>query len=146
MEITPKKIMLPTIIGLLVWIVAFFLIGWTVISEDPAIQALYLPMVVLFAIGNFLLLLILFYWYFPHLSVDIQNEWFSESLLFGVILMALQFILDIIAFSFIFPTDLVVYFFGRFLGNSEGSTVIVSYPLIVIWSVLAGYIVMRLRK
>ncbi|MFX0090982.1 MAG: hypothetical protein ACFFBD_04400 [Candidatus Hodarchaeota archaeon] len=145
MEITPKKILVPLVIGLLVWIIAFFVIGWTQISENPAIQALYLPMVILFGIGTFLLILIFFYWYLPYLGIDMQNEWILESLLFGIIVMLVQFILDIITFGFFIPIDLGVYFFGLFLGNPDGSTTIIMYPLIVVWTIIAGFITTKLR-
>ena len=50
MKITLKKLVTPIIIGVLIWIVAFFVIGWTQISDDPFVQSLYLPMVLLFGV------------------------------------------------------------------------------------------------
>jgi hypothetical protein len=144
MELTPKKILIPVILGLIIWILAFFIIGWTQISEDPAIQALYIPMVILFGIGTIILLVIFLLWYLPYLSIDLQQEWFIESLLVGILVMGIQYILDIIVFT-LMQIDLVIYFFGIFLGNPEGSTVMIMYPLILVWAVLGGFITKRIK-
>ncbi|MFX1533804.1 MAG: hypothetical protein ACFFDI_06180 [Promethearchaeota archaeon] len=145
MEITLKKLLTPIIVGVLIWIVAFFVIGWTQISEDPFVQSLYLPMVLLFGVITLIFIIIFFYWYLPSLNIDLQAEWLLESVLFGIVVMAVQYILDLISFTIFFPIDLVVYFFGLFMGNPDGSTVMIMYPLIVVWSVLGGVITRKLR-
>ncbi|MFX0051312.1 MAG: hypothetical protein ACFE8U_08480 [Candidatus Hermodarchaeota archaeon] len=142
MEITPKKVIVPILLSFGIWIVAFFVIGWTQISDDPAIQALYLPMVGLFALGTFLLIVLFFWWYLPYLGIELQSEWLTESLLFGIIVMIIQFLLDIVIFGLFIPNvDLAVYFFGLLSNDPQGSTVIILYPLIVIWTIIAGFLV-----
>ncbi|MFX0183233.1 MAG: hypothetical protein ACFE95_09165 [Candidatus Hodarchaeota archaeon] len=144
MEVTLKKIITPVFLSIGIWIVAFFVIGWTQISDDPAIQALYLPMVILFALGTFLLIVLFFWWYLPFLDIDLQSEWLSESLLFGILLMVVQFLLDIVVFGLFIPNvDLLIYFFGLFLNDPQGSTVIIMYPLIIIWTIIAGFLVQK---
>ena len=144
MELTPKKILIPVILGLIIWILAFFLIGWTQISEDPAIQALYIPMVILFGIGTVVLIIVFLLWYLPYLGIDLEHEWFIESLFIGILVMGVQYILDIIVFTFM-QLDLMIYFFGVFLGNPDGSTVMIMYPLILVWAVLGGFITKRTK-
>lgn len=146
MEITPKKLLTPIIIGVLIWIIAFFVIGWTQISDDPFVQSLYIPMVFLFGVITLILIIVFFYWYLPSLEIDLQTEWLLESILFGIVVMAVQYILDLISFTIFFPIDLVVYFFGLFMGNPDGSTVMIMYPLIIVWSVLGGLITLKLRS
>ena len=122
MKLTPKKILFPVILGLIIWIIAFFIIGWTQISEDPAIQALYIPMVILFGIGTILLVVIFLWWYLPYLGINLEQEWLQESLLFGIILMAIQFILDIIIFTLLFSNSPLLIPLaiagGRFAGHA----------------------------
>ena len=144
MEINPKKILTPVIFGFLIWIIAFFVIGWTQISEDPAIQALYFPMVFLFGIGTILLMIVFMWWYFPYLEIDLQQEWLQDSLLFGLIVMLVQYFLDVSVFT-LMQVDLIVYFFGIFLGNPDGSTVMIMYPLILVWAVLGGFVTMKTK-
>lgn len=144
MEITLKKVGIPIVLSVIIWIAAFFIIGWTQISDDPSIQDLYLPMVVLFAVGTLILTIAFLWWYLPYVEVDIQNQWLQESLFVGILLMLVQFILDIVTFGFFLPNvDLLVYFFGILTGDPEGSTVIIMYPLILVWAVLGGYITLR---
>ncbi|MFX0016362.1 MAG: hypothetical protein ACFFB2_17335 [Promethearchaeota archaeon] len=144
MELTSKKILTPIILGLIIWILAFFLIGWTQISEDPAIQDLYIPMVILFGIGTIILMIVFLLWYFPYLALDLEQEWLKESLFFGIVVMGVQYTLDIIVFT-LMNMDLITYFFGIFLGNPDGSTVMIMYPLILVWAVLSGFVTMRMK-
>ncbi|UCG03500.1 MAG: hypothetical protein JSW11_05795 [Candidatus Heimdallarchaeota archaeon] len=144
MELKPKKILIPLILGLVIWIIAFFVIGWTQISEDPAIQALYIPMVILFGLGTIILVIVFLFWYLPYLGIDLEQAWLEESLFFGIIIMCMQFILDIIVFT-LMQVDLLIYFFGLFLGNPDGSTVIIMYPLILVWAILGGFVTMRIK-
>lgn len=144
MELSPKKILFPLILGLIIWILAFFIIGWTQISEDPAIQALYIPMVLLFGVGTVILVIVFLWWYLPYLGINLEQEWLQESLLFGFVIMAVQFILDIIVFT-LMQVDLIIYFFGIFLGNPDGSTVMIMYPLILIWAVLGGLVTWKIK-
>lgn len=146
MEITPKRVIIPILYAILIWVVAFFVIGWTQISEDPAIQALYLPMVLLFSLGTLILTGGFLWWYLPHLAIDIQQQWLQESLFFGIIVMVIQFLFDIVTFGFFLPNvDLLAYFFGMFTGDPQGSTVIIMYPLIVVWTILGGFITLKQR-
>ncbi|MFX0173880.1 MAG: hypothetical protein ACFE9L_18505 [Candidatus Hodarchaeota archaeon] len=125
-------------------IAAFFVIGWTQISDDPAIQTLYLPMVGLFALGTFILIVLFFWWYLPYLGIELQSEWLTESLLFGIIVMIIQFLLDIVIFGLFIPNvDLVAYFFRLLSNDPQGSTIIIMYPLIVIWTIIAGFFVQK---
>jgi hypothetical protein len=101
MEITLKKLLIPIILGIVIWIIAFFVIGWTQISEDPTTQALYIPMVILFGIGTVLLMILFLWWYLLHLNIDLKQEWLQESLFFGFIIMMVQYLLDISIFTFI---------------------------------------------
>jgi hypothetical protein len=102
MKVTLKKIIIPAILGFFIWIAAFFIIGWTQISEDPAIQSLYLPMVALFGLGTFALMIVFLWWYLPYLEIDFDHLWLQESLLCGIIIMLVQFILDIVTFGIFF--------------------------------------------
>jgi membrane protein DedA with SNARE-associated domain len=150
MKVTLKKIIIPAILGFFIWIAAFFIIGWTQISqisEDPAIQSLYLPMVVLFGLGTFVVMTIFLWWYLPYLEIDLDHFWLQESLLCGIIIMLVQFILDIVTFGIFLPdVDLLVYFFGLFQGDPQGSTVIIMYPLIIVWIIIAGFIIFKKRS
>jgi hypothetical protein len=144
MEILPKKVLIPVIFGIVIWILAFFIIGWTQISEDPAIQELYFPLVILFGVGTVLLMVVLLWWYLPHFNIDLKQKWFQESVLFGLVVMVVQYLLDISVFT-LMQVDLIVYFFGIFSGDPDGSTVMIVYPLILIWAVLGGFITMRTK-
>ncbi|MFW9903930.1 MAG: hypothetical protein ACFFFH_06320 [Candidatus Thorarchaeota archaeon] len=144
MELKPKKIFFPLILGLIIWILAFFIIGWTQISEDPAVQALYIPMVFLFGIGTIFLVIVFLWWYLPYLGINLEQEWLQESLLFGFVVMAVQFILDIFIFT-LMQVDLIIYFFGIFLGNPNGSTVLIMYPLILVWAILGGFVTLKIK-
>lgn len=147
MEITPKKIVTPVLLGLFIWVAAFFIIGWTQISEDPAIQSLYLPMVIMFGVGTFILMIIFLWWYLPYLEIDLDQFWVQESILFGIIVMLVQFILDIVTFGlFLQDVDLIIYFFGLLQGDPQGSTVLIMYPLIIVWTVIAGFITIKRRS
>lgn len=144
MELTPKKILFPLILGLIIWMLAFFMIGWTQISEEPAIQALYIPMVFLFGVGTIILVIVFLWWYLPYLGINLEQEWLQESIIFGFIIMAEQFILDIIIFT-LMQVDLIIYFFGIFLGNPDGSTVVIMYPLILVWAILGGFVTRKTK-
>ncbi|MFX0125779.1 MAG: hypothetical protein ACFFAE_19310 [Candidatus Hodarchaeota archaeon] len=144
MELTTKKILIPVILGLIIWIIAFFVIGWTQISEDPTIQALYIPMVILFGIGTIILMIVFLWWYLPYLGIDLQQQWLHESLFFGIIVMLVHYLLDIVIFT-LMQVDLIVYFFGIFFGNPNGSTVMIMYPLILVWAILGGFVTIRTK-
>ncbi|MFX0126106.1 MAG: hypothetical protein ACFFAE_20965, partial [Candidatus Hodarchaeota archaeon] len=60
------------------------------------------------------------------------------------VIMAVQFILDIIIFS-LMQVDLIIYFFGIFLGKPDGSTVVIMYPLILVWAVLGGFVTRKIK-
>ena len=79
MELTLKKLLTPIIIGVIIWIVAFFVIGWTQISDDPFVQSLYLPMVLLFGAITLIFIIMFFYWYLPFLEIDLQTEWLQDD-------------------------------------------------------------------
>lgn len=147
MEITPKKIVTPVLLGLFIWVAAFFIIGWTQISEDPSIQSLSLPLVIMFGVGTFILMIIFLWWYLQYLEIDLDRLWVQESILFGIIVMSVQFILDIVTFRlFLQDVDLIIYFFGLLQGDPQGSTVLIMYPLIIFWTYIAGFIVNRRKS
>ncbi len=145
MELKLKKVLTPIIVGIVIWIIAFFVIGWTKISEDPAIKALYIPMVNLFGVVTIILKLVFLWWYLAYLNIDFKQDWLKESVLFGFIIMVVQYLIDIIVFTFM-QVDLIVYFFGFFFGNPNGSTVMIMYPLSVVWAILGGFATMKIRS
>lgn len=118
-----KRFLVPIITGFIIWILAFFIVGYTQMPDGP--EELYLPMVFLSTIIWLILIIFVFRWYCN--KYGLKNEWFREAILFGLIISILQFIFDIIAFMGMMGYTLTEFIDDYLLK----STVLILYPLII---------------
>jgi hypothetical protein len=132
------RFIVPIGLGILIWVLAFLLVGYTKMPGGPA--ELYLPMVASSSIIWTILLLVVFRWYAR--KWHIGAEWFREAALFGLTITILQFVLDLYAFltylSFTLETFVTEYLLK--------STVLVMYPFITAETVAIGYLLKRFKK
>ncbi|MHA2270854.1 MAG: hypothetical protein ACXACI_03260 [Candidatus Hodarchaeales archaeon] len=129
------------LIGVGLWVFGFFF-GWALMSAlgiNPAeededdfnidhedywtFEAIMVPVFVILGLAAL-------YWYFRSSEID-PEIWITEALLVGIAIMAIQFVLDLIFLAIILGGG-IEYFFAL---------VTVSYLLIPIWALLAGYFV-----
>ncbi|MFW9914290.1 MAG: hypothetical protein ACFFGZ_01660 [Candidatus Thorarchaeota archaeon] len=126
------------LIGVGLWVFGFFF-GWALMAAmgiDPneedfnidhedywTFEAIMVPVFVILGLATL-------YWYFRSSGID-SEIWVTEALLVGVTIMAIQFILDTIFLAIILEGG-IEYFFAL---------VTVSYLLIPVWALLAGYFV-----
>ena len=128
----------PIGIGIIIWVFAFFLVGYTRMPGGPA--ELYLPMVALVGIVWTVLALFVFQWYAK--KWQIGAEWFREAVLFGLTITILQFVLDFYVFlnflSYTIETFVTEYLLK--------STVLVMYPFITVEIVVIAYLLRRFKR
>ena len=94
--------------------------------------SLYIPMLIVTAIVSIIVL----YQFIRKTYWDLieKDEWVKECIVLGIIVMSIQFIIDIPVMGLLFQENLYDYFF-------KTSTVIVVYPTIILETIILGYFV-----
>ena len=135
MQFTNKKIMSALKIGIILWIIGMLLVGFLGHDQDGDKTVLYIPMVITTGIVSFIVLYRFInksYW-----DIITEDEWVIECAVLGIIVMAIQFIIDIPVMGLVFQQNLFDYFFKE-------STVMVMYPSIIAQTIIIGYL--KLKK
>lgn len=135
MEINWKwSLILGAGLGLAYWAFGFNFIGMTKMPGSP-LEFLYMPFVTIFAVIIYGSLLGIFYLLRKKVLVE---SWLWNTLIIGVIICAIQFILDLIVMPFLmYPVPVLFYFIG-------GSTVLIFYPLIIPGTIACGWVIVKL--
>ena len=127
-----KRYLWEVCVGIIFWVIAFVMIGYTYQSAPQW----YLPSVIITFILFFFATIVLLKVYLERYQM--VERWLKESVLFGFIVMVFQFLLDILVLGVIFRLDLVDYFLH--------STVLITYPSIILQSLVGGFVTYKLNE
>jgi len=113
------------ILGVITWIIGFIIVGYAVINAPE----LYLTTVLITGVINTILVVLIVRAavYRTPLSV-----WAVDSFLIGLIIMILNFLLDFAILGVMLQQDFVNYLLT--------STVLIVYPLAILWSLIGGWL------
>ncbi len=112
-------------LGAITWIIGFMIVGYAVINAPE----LYLTSVLITGIINTILVILVvrFAVYRTPMS-----QWAVDSILIGLIIMILNFLLDFGVLGVMFQLDFVNYLLT--------STVLIAYPLAILLSLIGGWL------
>lgn len=113
------------ILGVITWIIGFMIVGFAVINAPE----MYLTSVLITGVINTILVILIvrFAVYQTPMS-----QWAVDSLLIGVIITILNFLLDFGVLGVMLQQDFVNYLLT--------STVLIAYPLAILWSLIGGWL------
>ena len=113
------------ILGVITWIIGFIIVGYAVINAPE----LYLTTVLITGVINTILVVLIVRAavYRTPLSV-----WAVDSFLIGLIIMILNFLLDFAILGVMLQQNFVDYLLT--------STVLIVYPLAILWSLIGGWL------
>jgi hypothetical protein len=113
------------ILGFITWIIGFMIVGWAVINAPE----LYLTTVLITGVINTILVILIVRFAVYHTPM---SQWAVDSLLIGVIITVLNFLLDFGVLGVMLQQDFVNYLLT--------STVLIAYPLAILWSLIGGWL------
>jgi hypothetical protein len=113
------------ILGVITWIIGFIIVGYAVINAPE----LYLTTVLITGIINTILVVLIVR---VAVSRTPMSIWAADALLIGVIIMLLNFLLDFAILGVMLQQDFVNYLLT--------STVLIVYPLAILWSLVGGWL------
>lgn len=113
------------ILGVITWVIGFIIVGYAVMNAPE----LYITTVLITGVINTILvvLIVRFAVYRTPMSI-----WTVDSVLIGIIIMILNFLLDFGVLGVMLQQDFVNYLLT--------STVLIAYPLAILWSLIGGWL------
>jgi hypothetical protein len=113
------------ILGVITWVIGFIIVGYAVMNAPE----LYITTVLITGVINTILvvLIVRFAVYRTPMSI-----WAVDSVLIGIIIMILNFLLDFGVLGVMLQQDFVNYLLT--------STVLIAYPLAILWSLIGGWL------
>ncbi len=120
-----KDVVYGVILGVITWVIGFIIVGSAVINAPE----LYLTAVLITSIINTLLVVLVIRSVVYRTPME---QWALDSLLIGIIIMILNFLLDFGVLGVMLQQDFVNYLLT--------STVLVAYPLTILWSLIGGWL------
>jgi hypothetical protein len=113
------------ILGIITWIVGFIIVGYAVINAPE----LYLTTLLITGVINTILVVLVVR---AAVYRTPMSQWAVDSLLIGLIIMILNFLLDFGVLGVMLQLDFINYLLT--------STVLIVYPLAVLWSLIGGWL------
>ena len=113
------------ILGVITWIIGFIIVGYAVINAPE----LYLTTVLITGVINTIFVVLIVC---ATVSRTPMSIWAVDALLIGVIIMLLNFLLDFAILGVMLQQDFVNYLLT--------STVLIVYPLAILWSLFGGWL------
>lgn len=113
------------ILGVITWIIGFIIVGYAVINAPE----LYLTTVLITGVINTILVVLIVR---AAVYRTPMSVWAADSLLIGLIIMILNFLLDFAILGVMLQQDFVNYLLT--------STVLIVYPLAILWSLIGGWL------
>jgi hypothetical protein len=113
------------ILGVITWINGFIIVGYAVMNAPE----LYLTTVLITGIINTILVVLIVR---AAVYRTPMSVWTVDSLLIGLIIMILNFLLDFTILGVMLQQDFVNYLLT--------STVLIVYPLAILWSLIGGWL------
>lgn len=113
------------ILGVITWIIGFMIVGFAVINAPE----MYLTSVLITGVINTILVILIVRFAVYHTPM---SQWAVDSLLIGVIITILNFLLDFGVLGVMLQQDFVNYLLT--------STVLIAYPLAILWSLIGGWL------
>lgn len=112
-------------LGVITWIIGFIIVGYAVINAPE----LYLTTVLITGVINTILVVLIVRAVVARTPMSI---WAVDALVIGVIIMLLNFLLDFAILGVMLQQDFVNYLLT--------STVLIVYPLAILWSLVGGWL------
>jgi len=112
-------------LGAITWIIGFIIVGYAVINAPE----LYLTSVLITGIINTILVILVVRFAVYRTPMP---QWAVDSILIGLIIMILNFLLDFGVLGVMFQLDFVNYLLT--------STVLIAYPLAILLSLIGGWL------
>ena len=113
------------ILGFITWIIGFMIVGWAVINAPE----LYLTTVLITGVINTILVILIVRFAVYHTPM---SQWAVDYLLIGLRITILNFVLDFGVLGVMLQQDFVNYLLT--------STVLIAYPLAILWSLIGGWL------
>lgn len=138
-ELNIKSVIFAILLGIASWFWAFIIVGsafFDYTTNQPITNpnmGLYFSLLILNAIIT-LIVLILYLWKFEKNNPIITNGWILDGLLLGIIICAMNFLLDALFFGIFQQRQLLSYFF---LETTTGYL----YPAIILETVFLAYLI-----
>ena len=120
-----KDIIFGVILGFITWVIGFMIVGYAVMNAPE----LYITTVLVVSIINIILTILIVRFVVSNYRLE---QWALDSLLVGIIITALNFLLDFGVLGVMLQQDFVNYLLT--------STVLVAYPLVILWSLIGGWL------
>jgi len=112
-------------LGAITWIIGFIIVGYAVINAPE----LYITTVLITGVINTILMVLIVR---AAVYRTPMSQWAVDSLLIGIIIMILNFLLDFGVLGVMLQQDFVNYLLS--------STVLIAYPLSILWSLIGGWL------
>ncbi|MFX1392946.1 MAG: hypothetical protein ACFFAH_05150 [Promethearchaeota archaeon] len=138
-EINVKSLILAIILGFANWLWAFIIVGsayYDWVANKPVSNpniGYYFAMLILTAIIS-IIVLILYLWKWEQKNPIIPDKWAIDAIILGVIICAMNFIMDIVFFGIFFQRNLIAYFW---IETTTGYI----YPAIIIITLILAYLI-----
>jgi len=138
-EINKKSLILGIILGFLSWLWAFIIVGSAFYDyaankpiENPN-MGVYVALLIVNTIVSIVVASI-YLWKYEQNNPIIPDKWAIDAIVLGVIICAMNFLLDILFFGVFAQKNLISYFF---LETTTGYF----YPLIILVTLLLAYLI-----
>jgi hypothetical protein len=137
-EINIKSLVLALILGFGSWLWAFIIVGSAVYDfiankPKPFVFEVYILMLIINAIVS-IAIFIVYLWKYEQNHPIIEERWALDSIIFGAIICAMNFVFDVLFFGVFAQRDLISYFFFE-------TTTGFFYPLIIVEMVIIAYFI-----
>ncbi|MFX1521036.1 MAG: hypothetical protein ACFFCD_14055 [Promethearchaeota archaeon] len=113
------------ILGVITWIIGFIIVGYAVINAPE----LYITTVLITSVINTLIVVLVVR---AAVYRTPMSQWAVDSFLIGITIMLLNFLLDFAILGVMLQQDFVNYLLT--------STVLIAYPLAILWSLIGGWL------
>jgi hypothetical protein len=113
------------ILGVISWLIGFFIVGWAVINAPE----LYITTVLITGVINTILVVLIVR---AAVYRTPMSQWAVDSFLIGALIMIINFLLDYGVLGVMLQQDFVNYLLT--------STVLIVYPLAILWSLVGGWL------
>lgn len=138
-EINMKSLVLGIVFGFLAWLWAFIIVGsayWDFIANKPIANpnfGVYMTLLIVNLIIS-IIIFVLYLWKYEQNNPIIPDKWALDAIVLGIIICAMNYLLDIIFFGLMMQRNLIAYFFLE-------STAGYSYPIIILITFILAYLI-----
>jgi len=141
-KINIKSLIFAIVLGIAAWFWAFIIVGSAYTdpmgNPKPFVFEYYITMLIINAIISIIIVAI-YIWKYEQKNPIIPDKWALDAIVFGAILCAMNFLLDIVFFGFMLKMDLFAYFWLE-------STAGYFYPLIILETFLIAFLIYGRKK